>query len=822
MVGTPGPLDDYCGSGSNLTESKAPLTDPVSRQPTGTVLPFAPYYFPHVVRNADGSLTGYFDYRPKDADEAIVAATSTNGGTSWSYDSEALEQNPEYCPTADTNDDGEGHPNVVSVGGSSYLYTLERGAGDNVGVGLLVHQLTPTASNPLGGAPATEMTGIDPDDFASGAVPITASATSIGLTNPLPTSGPEQLVPGPFVDLTQTPTPTASDIISCTGVTVGSPSSLTGCTTSLAGGISVASGDLIEQVIATISSNLKGKSPASGCKTGSSVPGTTSSFTGSLPCTVPVGPNTTTGDGGLEGFGLSVTNANNLTMGIFNLNAPNRAYIDGIATYCNQSNALPTNKIENCSTGPGGSSTLTVNVGDPVTSDPIIPSTAQQTTGLVAPDGIVGVVPSYPGAPIGSTVMLYTEKILNYYTWGYYNGSATTFTNGMNLTMSPFPNSASSLPTATTTSPVVVDIGDGTTNSIVTETCSGGFNATTDTLESCSGATSGDTLPSTAWIAAANGCAAPQSTLGALGEGSTKSSAAEKLWANNEDLTVLRAAYTTDGVDFSSTGLANGGIISGASNGATNYEDITNPTLTSSPSNLNVYSAAGTPDATEMRFVGSGGSIITNLDGSYGLFLSGFWCGDGDSDAFNQIFYASSTDGENWTIPSSVISTDYTFSASAAQEAHPTSTLGVSAYYSGRAYGPSVVQNPDGSLTMVFAGYRLPKPISPAGTAVGTNSSAPYTIGATDPALYRNILTVTLSVSPAAATPESPLSVGLPLLAVLLLGGSLFVFRRRRAVRVEIAGRSRDPLRGRGREPGNSERRTWHLRGPRERRAIER
>ena len=133
-----------------------------------------------------------------------------------------------------------------------------------------------------------------------------------------------------------------------------------------------------------------------------------------------------------------------------------------------------------------------------------------------------------------------------------------------------------------------------------------------------------------------------------------------------------------------------------------------------------------------MRFVGSGGSIITNSDGSYGLFLSDLGVGTviatpstGSSN--------SSTDGENWTIPTSVISTDYTFSASAAQEAHPTSALGASAYYSGRAYGPSVVQNPDGSLTMVFAGYRLPKPISPAGTAVGTNNSAQYTIGATDP-----------------------------------------------------------------------------------------
>ena len=66
----------------------------------------------------------------------------------------------------------------------------------------------------------------------------------------------------------------------------------------------------------------------------------------------------------------------------------------------------------------------------------------------------------------------------------------------------------------------------------------------------------------------------------------------------------------------------------------------------------------------EMRWVGSAGSIITNPDGSYGLFLSGAWAADGDSDAFNQIFYSSSTDGEHWTDPVSVVSTDYTFSAS--------------------------------------------------------------------------------------------------------------------------------------------------------------
>src|SRR6202044_1075491 len=198
-------------------------------------------------------------------------------------------------------------------------------------------------------------------------------------------------------------------------------------------------------------------------------------------------------------------------------------------------------------------------------------------------------------------------------------------------------------------------------------------------------------------------------TLNLVGEGGGVPPSAKnvaKLLKNNEDLTLLRVEYTPDGINFSTTGLDNGGVISGQSNGATSYSDVNNPsTTTAPPSGLNQYATPGTTDATEMRWVGSAGSIITNPDGTLGLFLSGAWSADGDSDAFNQIFYSSSTDGEHWTVPVSVVSTDYTFSASVAQDnalAHGSDApLGISAYYSGRAYVPSVVQNPDGSLTMV-------------------------------------------------------------------------------------------------------------------------
>ena len=97
-----------------------------------------------------------------------MAATSTDGGKDWTYDGEALEQNPGYCPSADINDDGQGHANVITIGGKTFLYTLARAAGDNQGVGMLVHQFSPTEADPLSGLPATDSVGIDPDAFFTG------------------------------------------------------------------------------------------------------------------------------------------------------------------------------------------------------------------------------------------------------------------------------------------------------------------------------------------------------------------------------------------------------------------------------------------------------------------------------------------------------------------------------------------------------------------------------------------------------------------------------------------------------------------------------
>ena len=63
------------------------------------------------------------------------------------------------------------------------------------------------------------------------------------------------------------------------------------------------------------------------------------------------------------------------------------------------------------------------------------------------------------------------------------------------------------------------------------------------------------------------------------------------------------------------------------------------------------------------------GTIVENPDGSLTMFDSGAWESDGDSDAFNQIFETTSTDGVHWSVPTVVVSTDYTFSAREQQDA---------------------------------------------------------------------------------------------------------------------------------------------------------
>lgn len=781
VAGTPGPLPGYCGTGDWTAETAATST---SRQPNGLTLPMAPEYFPHVVANSDGTLTGYFDYRPKDADEAVLAATSTDGGKSWTYDGEALEQNQGFCPSANTNDDGQGHPNVVSISSgrttSSTLYTLQRPAGDNVGVGLLANNLTTagaTESNPLGDLPSSQPVGVDPDSFATAAATITTGGnTTVGVQSIGTANSPEQLMTGGFVDLTADPTPDAADVFICTVNPSDASPELDDCSANGASStINVATGDLIEQVLGYI--------------------GGKSSYTGSGIAAIDASTaQTTTGDGGTADLYVWPSPNSPTAIGFtdplsgetLNTNAPNRIYVNGTAVYCSQSNNNPTTKLEDCTTAPGVSA-FTPTLGAPVTADPIIPAGTQVTNGLVSPDGIVGTLPKYPGAPSGSTIVMYTEKELDYYVAGEAPSAANFGVSGSDASF-PIPFQAYAYMSDDLSQyltqgangyglsqPVTFNMGDDATtgpnvDTFVPVTCTGltdsagdgggnGYASVTagadDELTGCTVPTQfeGDPYDKNSMIAAPDAALISPQTLGLSGEGS--SSNAAKLFDNNEDYEVLRVAYTTDGVNFSDAGLANNGIISGNNTAATGYNDITNPiTKVDPPNGLNQYTP-GQVDSTEMRWPGAAGTIIDYPNGTIGMFMSGAWAGDGDSDAFNQIYYTSSTDGQHWTEPVDVVSTDYTFSALNDLQSEPSAGLGISGYYSGRAYDPTVFQNTNGSLEMLFAGYSTPKPLVTTGSVLGTGATQ-WTVGPDAPAAYRNILVTNLTAQPQALQLSAP------------------------------------------------------------------
>jgi len=707
FAGTPGPLSGYCTSGG-----PNPETGSLSREPVGAVLPMSPYYFPFIMRNPNDPnvLTGFFDYRPKDTDESQVVANSFDGGKTWHFVDQKLELNPNTCGDLIQNDNGQGHSFVIKIHGTYFLYTLNRVSGDTLGQGLLVHKLsfTPTRQNELGdpiaALPATEPTDAGPN-------PTNPLEGTLGYDSEVQPAGPATAEIGTGVGGQSITVPNYQTNPSA-GVTIGVSS------------------------IAPFS-NLTGS------------PGGEVVDIGSHAAVSDATPNITIHCAGGDDSGTVI-------------NGNGGAELTGCVTV----NAY----------GASGTQTVTVTQGDNIAAFPEVPDTAEVTDpategnptgpGLQAPDGIIGTFPAreVSGAPRHSKVIIYGEKIVNYYepatlsakksvsyalgstavnlpvsSLGYTGTGAAeeaSLTNGV-APSDPNPVSGIQLGYGAATPSTAPQSG------IASVTCAG-ESATagpggTPELENCTvpnlpPGTTSVTTQGGYTVGAPGACNASGSVLQLTGEGSTNP---KTLFKNNEDYTVIRAAWTTDGINFHDLGIVNG---------------ISSPTYQgNNADNTPVGSTAGTD---QLRFVASRGTIVPTHDGTRGeetMFMSGADCQDGDSDSFEQVFYSTSTNGLNWTTPVPLLKTDNTFSASAEQEANLAkgidSPLGVSAYYEGRVYDPTVVANPDGTLTMVFSGYRTAKPLPSTGSAalaLGTNPLLTYTPGATDPALYRTILTTTI------------------------------------------------------------------------------
>ncbi|MGH3428421.1 MAG: hypothetical protein ACRDQZ_12780, partial [Mycobacteriales bacterium] len=170
----------------------------------------------------------------------------------------------------------------------------------------------------------------------------------------------------------------------------------------------------------------------------------------------------------------------------------------------------------------------------------------------------------------------------------------------------------------------------------------------------------------------------------------------------NYDRSELRTATTTDGTTFTDTGPTSG--------------------LNNSDDNAGIGG---------FRYIGPNGTILRQLDGSYGLFFSGGNCQDGDSDAYHFIGHAYSTDTVHWTVDNGattpLVQVDYTYPTTSPQK-----------YYAGRVYNPQVITNGIGSATLIFSGYRTGKPLPDIGTALGVLPA--YTQVATEPTNYRTIM----------------------------------------------------------------------------------
>ena len=219
---------DYSGATpkrtSHVTGAKFETTSPgtVGADP---MVPMAPFYFPLVYNstntptgNAFGGkppLIGLFDWRPKDIDEALVAAESDDDGKTWFFMQTVLELFPDYtnpisggfsatstatgCPgtvnstnasasslNGSTADDGWGHASIIQLPGLSaktgqFLYVLDR-TPSNIDVAPL-NVINLTASTNKFPIWNTNNTAAGANDIKSISSALTNSAGTAGTAN---------------------------------------------------------------------------------------------------------------------------------------------------------------------------------------------------------------------------------------------------------------------------------------------------------------------------------------------------------------------------------------------------------------------------------------------------------------------------------------------------------------------------------------------------------------------------------------------------------------------------------------------------------------
>lgn len=189
----------------------------------------------------------------------------------------------------------------------------------------------------------------------------------------------------------------------------------------------------------------------------------------------------------------------------------------------------------------------------------------------------------------------------------------------------------------------------------------------------------------------------------------------------NDDITYLRLASTTDGINFTDHGALQG------------LNDVTTVSLT------------GT------RWLATAGTIL-RLERRYGLLFSGGGCVDGDSDAFHYIGYAESNDLIHWKVINGInnpiissfpvtmtvnamgVPATGSGTTSVTIPAEPPVAGKTQGFFAGRVYAPSATSFDDSNITVIFAGYHTQKPKNGLGDyrtigRVSLHASEPVSIG---------------------------------------------------------------------------------------------
>ena len=658
---------------------------------------FNPYYFPFVVGSGQ-SVKGYFDYRPKEINEAIVAATSTNAGQTWTFQ-QMVEQLTTECPNSDANtansggnDDGEGHPTVINYGGSTILYTLDRVTPHVDSDGLIVHQITPRGANAL---------------------------------NPLPANSP----------LMQPPT---ANVIA--GWNFDNDSNTGGVNLSPAASTNHSSGTPTATALGmTNSYTYTMSAPNVGSINGSNVTKTTLSSDPTGTAANNIGPNNNEawrvvgGGTGAPGNGWNLA-APPCTQGAqFMVNTTGFHYIvlqfdwyttnQGVRdlqvlyTANGGSTWTPVGPIQVTGGGSAFNNQITINfhaLG--ITSVENNPNFGVQMVSVYDPDYQGS--PAY-SIPAGGNVCssnatgTYTAASLDATTNQpdvYNNNSGNWRFDEVNL-----------LGTANNTNPITSDPITNTTGLVNPD----GFLAivpNTYPIEVLyiSKTVNSDYVPPTSYP-----LCPPSIPNGNL----------------NDDVEVVRIATTTNFVNFTDITPFN-----------TPQYTLSGVSANQPIQMVNGLSDPSTTSYSGVRWVSPNGTLIQLSNGNWGLFFGGGNCLDGDSDAFHAIMYAESngSDLTNWTVINGINNpivsiaevSNVTDPQSGQTVTVPSSTPVVCQaaactndtlpWFGGRVYAPQAIVTGTGTVSLVFAGYN-------AGFQLGGSSR--------DLSSYRNIGQVNLSVA---------------------------------------------------------------------------